>query len=83
MGRIRERHAKVSRQYDVQVERDPGTTTKRPGPNARAVRFSTRPLHDKADAGAYLLRTSRVDWNLQTSWNSTCRSRKSRPCSAP
>ena len=65
MGRIRERHAKVSRQYDVQVERDPGTTTKRPGPNARAVRFSTRPLHDKADAGAYLLRTSRVDWNLQ------------------
>ena len=43
----------------------PGTANERPGTNARAVRFSSRPSHDEAGAGAYLLRTSRVDWNLQ------------------
>ena len=67
VGRIRERYARVSGQYDVHVDRDPGTDKKRHGPNAKAVRFSSRPSYDKADAGAgaYLLRTSRVDWSLR------------------
>ena len=66
VGRIRERCAKVTRQYDIDVERDPGPGRKRPGPNAVAVRFSCRPAHAEADAGtgAYLLRTSRTDWSL-------------------
>ena len=67
VGRIRERYAKVSRQYDIDVQRDPGSGKKRPRPNAVAVRFSCRPSHDEADAGAgaYLLRTSRTDWSLR------------------
>ena len=60
VGRIRERYAAVSGQYDIDVERDPGSGKKRPGPNAVAVRVSCRPSHGEADAGsgAYLLRTS-------------------------
>ena len=60
-------YAKVSRQYDIDVQRNPGSDKKRPRPNAVAVRFSCRPSHDEADAGAgaYLLRTSRTDWSLR------------------
>ena len=67
VGRIRERYTKVSAQYDIHVHRDPGTDKKRPGPNATAVHFASRPSREQADAsaGAYLLRTSRLDWNLQ------------------
>ena len=67
VGRIRERYARVSGLYDIHVDRDPGTGKQRPGPNAKAVRFASRPSYDEADAsaGAYLLRTSRLDWNLQ------------------
>ena len=67
VGRIRERYAAVSGQYDIDVERDPGSGKKRPGPNAVAVRVSCRPSHGEADAGsgAYLLRTSRTDWSLR------------------
>ena len=67
VGRIRKRYTKVSGQYDIHVDRDPGTDKKRPGPNAKAVRFTSRPSLEQADAsaGAYLLRTSRLDWNLQ------------------
>ena len=67
MCRIRERYTSVSAQYDIHVDRDPGTDKKPPGPNATAVRFASRPSREQADAsaGAYLLRTSRLDWNLQ------------------
>ena len=67
VGRIRERYTKVSAQYDIHVDRDPGTDKKCPGPNATAVHFASRPSREQADAsaGAYLLRTSRLDWNLQ------------------
>ena len=67
VGRIRERYTKVSAQYDIHVDRDPGTDKTCPGPNATAVHFASRPSREQADAsaGAYLLRTSRLDWNLQ------------------
>ena len=67
LGRIRERYSKVSGQYEVEVERDPGSEEKGPGPNALAVRVNRKPSHGEADAGAgaYLLRTSRTDWSLQ------------------
>ena len=67
VGRIRERYARVSGQYDIHVDRDPGRDKKRPGPNAKAVRYASRPSLEQADAsdGACLLRTSRLDRNLQ------------------
>ena len=51
----------------MQVEQDPGTRKKAPGPNARAVRFVARPARGGANegAGAYLLRTSRTAWSPQ------------------
>ena len=67
VGRLRERYAKVSSQYEIHVDRDPGEGKKRPGANATAVRYVSRPSLDEADAsaGAYLLRTSHRDWDLQ------------------
>ena len=46
VGRIRERYTKVSAQYDIHVDRDPGTDKKRPGPNATAVHFASRPSRE-------------------------------------
>ena len=65
VGRIRERHAKVSQLYEVEVERDSGR--RRPGPNAVAIHFSCdySPGESVPSAGTYLLRTSRTDWSLQ------------------
>ena len=67
VGRLRERYARVSRQYEIHVDRDPGQGRKRPGANATAVRYLSRLSLDEADAsaGAYLLRTSHIDWDLQ------------------
>ena len=67
VGRLRERYARVSRQYEIHVERDPGRGKKRPGVNATAVRYLSRPSLDEVDAsaGAYVLRTSHLDWDLQ------------------
>ena len=66
VGRLRERYATVSGQYDIDVEPEAGDG-KRSGVNAVAVRVSCRPAHDEAAAGvgAYLLRTSRTDWGLR------------------
>jgi transposase len=67
VGRLRERYARVSSQYEIHVDRDPGKGSKGPGANATAVRCVSRPSLEQADAsaGAYLLRTSHLDWNLQ------------------
>ena len=69
-GRIREKYAKVSNQYDIQV------TAGEKG-QAAAVRFTHLPRHADADAaaGAYVLRTSHRDWDveklLRTYWRLT------------
>ena len=70
MGRIREKYAKVSNQYDIQV------TAGEKG-QAAAVRFTHLPRHADLDAaaGAYVLRTSHRDWDveklLRTYWRLT------------
>ena len=69
VGRIREKYAKVSNQYDIQV------TAGEKG--QAAVRFTRLPRHADADAaaGACVLRTSHRDWDveklLRTYWRLT------------
>ncbi len=60
VGRLKERFARVGKQYEVKVE-------KGKGPNATAVKWNRREKYEEADAsaGAYLLRTSHRDWELE------------------
>ncbi len=62
IGRLKQRFSAVARHYEVTVEKA------KTGPNATAVRFKRRPRCDEADegAGAYVLRTSHVDWDIET-----------------
>ena len=70
VGRLKERFARVGKQYEVKVE-------KGKGPNATAVKWNRREKYEEADAsaGAYLLRTSHRDWKvekvLRTYWRLT------------
>ena len=70
VGRLRERYAGVSSQYEVQV-------TKGEGANATAVRVTRPKRYGARDAGAgsYLLRSSHPDWNteeiVRTYWRLT------------
>ena len=60
IGRLKQKHRHVSHHYEV-------TVTKGPKHNAKAVAFTLKPQredHDEA-IGAYVLRTSHTDWNLQ------------------
>ena len=62
VGRIKQRHTRVARHFEVTVEKAAK------GANASAVRYRRKPLHDQADeqAGAYVLRTSRTEWDSET-----------------
>ncbi len=62
VGRLKQRVSAVARPYEITVE------TADTGPNASAVRFKRRPLYDEADegAGADGLRTSHIDWDIET-----------------
>lgn len=62
IGRLKQRFSSVARHYEVTVEKADT------GPTASAVRFARRPRYDEADdgAGAYVLRTSHVDWDIET-----------------
>ena len=62
IGRLKQRFSAVARHYEVTVEKA------KTGPNAAAVRFKRRPQYDEADetAGAYVLRTSHVNWDIET-----------------
>lgn len=62
VGRIKQRHTRVARHFEVTVEKAAK------GANASAVRYRRKPLHDAADeqAGAYVLRTSRTEWDSET-----------------
>ena len=62
IGRLKQRFSAVARHYEITVEKADT------GPNAAAVRFERRPQYDEADegAGAYVLRTSHVDWDIET-----------------
>ena len=62
IGRLKQRFSTVARHYEVTVEKA------KTGPNATAVRFGRRHRYDEADdgAGAYVLRTSHVDWDIET-----------------
>ena len=72
LGRIKERHAKVTRQYEIQVR--PGQQKKGKPRLAAAVTLRRRPQHAErsAQAGCYLLRTSHAEWDserlVQTYW---------------
>ena len=61
-GRLKQRFSAVARHYEVTVEKA------NTGPNASAVRLKRRPQYDEADetAGAYVLRTSHIDWDIET-----------------
>ena len=62
VGRLKQRFFAVARHYEITVEKADA------GPNAAAVRFKRRPQYDEADegAGAYVLRTSHTDWDIET-----------------
>ncbi len=62
VGRLKQRFSAVARHYEITVEKADA------GPNAAAVRFKRRPQYDEADegAGAYVLRTSHIDWDIET-----------------
>ena len=70
VGRLIEEHKRVASQYEVQVS--PGEKGK-----AKAVTFRHKPKHAAVDAaaGAYMLRTSHTDWDvervLRTYWTLT------------
>ena len=81
LGRLKEKYRRVHRQYDIEV---------RPGEKGRAaaVLWRRNSLHAERDrqAGVYVLRTSPVEWDLETVvrtyWKlteleATCRSLKS------
>ncbi len=61
VGRLKQRFSAVARHYEITVEKADA------GPNAAAVRFKRRPQYDEADegAGADVLRTSHVDWDIE------------------
>ena len=61
LGRLKERYRRVHRQYDIEVE--PGEKGR-----AAAVRWRRNALHAERDrqAGIYVLRTSHVEWDLET-----------------
>ena len=60
VGRLRERYAGVSAQYEVEVK-------KGEGPNATAVAWTRTKRYAARDAGAgsYLLRSSHTDWSTE------------------
>ena len=62
VGRLKQRFFGVARHYEITVEKADT------GPNASAVRFRRRQQYDDADdrAGAYVLRTSHIDWDIET-----------------
>ena len=62
VGRLKQRFSAVARPYEITVE------TANTGANASAVRVKRRPLYDEADegAGADGLRTSHIDWDIET-----------------
>ena len=62
IGRLKQRFFAVAKHYEITVEKADT------GPNASAVRFKRRPQYDEADdgAGAYVLRTSHIDWDIET-----------------
>ena len=61
VGRIKERHAGMSRQYDV-------TVVAGSGPHATAVQWTRKTQWEEEDQakarGGYVLRTSHTDWDL-------------------
>ncbi len=62
IGRLKQRFPAVARPYEITLE------TADTGANPSAVRFKRRPQYDEADegAGADGLRTSHVDWDIET-----------------
>ena len=87
VGRLKQRFSKVANHYEISVEK---AAT---GANAKALRYRRRKAYDDADqrAGAYVLRTSHTDWDieqvLRTYWRitdieATFRSLKSEPRAA-
>ena len=62
VGRLKQRFSKVAGHYEISVDKAAG------GANAKALRYSRKKAYDDADerAGAYVLRTSHTDWDIET-----------------
>ena len=62
VGRIKQRFSKVASHYEISVEKDDASV------NAKALNYSRKEAFDDANdkAGAYVLRTSHTDWDIET-----------------
>lgn len=65
IGRLRQKYSKVSRQYTIAVEKDEQSD------NASKIIWQQQPAPDTTDTypGVYCLRTSQIDWDESTLWN--------------
>lgn len=65
IGRLRQKYSKVSRQYTIAVEKDEQSD------NASKITWQQQPALDTTDTypGVYCLRTSQIDWDESTLWN--------------
>lgn len=64
IGRLRQKYARVSRQYEIAVERDEHSG------NAVNITWHRQPAPETTDTfpGVYCLRTSHTDWDEATLW---------------
>lgn len=65
IGRLRQKNAKVSKQYTISVTKDNTNN------NATAINWHRKPAAETTDTfpGVYCLRTSHSDWDEKTLWN--------------
>jgi len=65
IGRLREKYARVSRQYTITVKKDAKSD------NAIRITWQQQPAPDTTDThpGVYCLRTNQTDWDESTLWN--------------
>ena len=61
VGRLQEKHKRVSYQYKVRVLKKPDST------HAKAVTYTHQPAYDTQTkaSGGYILRTSHTDWSIE------------------
>jgi transposase len=65
IGRLRQKYARVSKQYTITVTKDDTSN------NATAITWHRQPAAETTDTfpGVYCLRTSHSDWDEETLWN--------------
>jgi hypothetical protein len=63
IGRLRQRHSRVARYYDIRLEKDEASG------NATALVWTRIIPTEDTLPGVYCLRTNRTDWDESTLWN--------------